>query len=328
MPSNKPFNRKRGGATTSQSLSQSRLQIWRDQHKHEARQSLLQLAGKPLSTSLTLLVLALAIALPLCVSVAVANIERWAGYSGNGLEITLFLKASNSAQQSQQLARDVARWDGVSSARYVSPQQALASLSSLAGSNDIASQLPENPLPGAVVMTLPHSETIETTAQGIATRARALKEVERLRMDLDWFRQAQALVALGGNINRALSTILAIAVVLVISNTIKFAVEARKQEIEVARLVGASNGYVRRPFLYMGIWIGATSAVLALLLVTGGMLALTTNIDIVEKAYSAQIHLRGLSFSSAIWVVLGTAGLGWIGAWSICNSYIRRFDPR
>jgi len=319
---------KRGGATISQERSPSRLHIWRDQHKYEARQSIAQLVSKPISTTLTLLVLALAIALPLCVSIAVSNIERWAGYSGNGLEITLFLTATSSVERGQQLADQINSWNEVSSAQYISPEQALTSLSEIAGSNNIAAQLPENPLPGTIVMRLPHSESIEITAQNIAKRASAIPEVKHLRMDLDWFRQAQSLIALGSRLNAALSAILAVAVVLVISNTIKLAIETRKQEIEVSRLVGASNGYVRRPFLYMGIWIGMASAILALLLTNLGLLALTSGIDAVERAYGAEIQLEGLPAFTVFSVVLGSAGLGWIGAWSICNNYIRRFDPR
>lgn len=316
------------GATSPNTNIKSKLAVWRDNHKLVAKQSFQQLLGKPVSTLLTLLVLAIAIALPITVYIAVNNIERWAGYSDSGLEVSLFLQHEVSQIQGQALSKKIQQWPGVSAAQYISPQQALHSLESMSGVANIASSLPHNPLPGTVVITLPHSANIETIAQQISQRAAQLSEVESQRLDLDWFKKAQALVKTADKINSVLTLILSIGVVLVISNTIKIAIEGRKQEIEVAKLVGATNSFVRRPFLYMGAWIGAGSAILALALTGAAVLVLTFNISELEKAYSASIYLQGLPFLYHLLVVLMTAILGWLGAWMICNSYIRDLDPK
>lgn len=322
-------NLKAGATAPSMSLT-TRLTVWRDSHRSMARQSAQRLLEKPAANFITLLTLAIAIALPTLLHIGVRNIELWTGHSSHGLELDIYLQSDLSNEQGRKLAVDIRNWEGVINTAFISPQDALQLLETHADlhAGDIIASLPENPLPASVNVALATHVDYAAAAQRIAAKAKALDGVESVAFNLEWFRKAQAFVEFAQRLQTVISVLLALAVALVIGNTIKLAIETRKEEIMVAKLVGATNAYVRRPFLYMGAWLGGLSAFLALLLCSFSVLALAYYIKPLESAYDTNIGITGLPLRSAVFVLLLGLGLGWLGAWLICGNHIRELDPK
>jgi len=264
------------GATAPTLNWRERLRVWRKSHRYFARQSARRLMQKPLATLLTLLMLAIAIALPTLMYVALQNVARWTDYSDAGLEITAYLHTPAGADSegfdwqahAQPLSARISRLEGVDTVEFISPARALERLEAIVGqsSEEIIQSLPRNPLPAAMRIVVDKKQELASTADRLEKQLATLHEVESVSVNLDWFRKAQAMVDLAARINLAVSLLLGLGVVLVIGNVVRVAIDSRRDEILVAKLVGATDAYARRPFLYLGLWLGAAGAVVALAL--------------------------------------------------------------
>ncbi len=329
------------GATSPALGWLGQLRVWRDSHRQFAKQSFGRLLEKPLATLVTLAMLAIAIALPTLLHISVQNVARWTSYTDAGLELTAYLHRLNNTPRNSSTAgaetQDSGRalvsrirsMEGVKDVEFISPQAALLKLELIAGadSTEIINSLPENPLPAAIRIVVGKRAELAATANAIATQLNKLPEVDSVSFNLDWFRKAQAIVQLAERINIAASLLLSLGVVLVIGNTVRVAIESRRDEILVAKLVGATNAYARRPFLYLGVWLGAAGALLALAISSLSVLALTYYIEPLEEAYSTNISLQGLSLSAALLIFLASVSLGWLGAWVMCSNQISAIEP-
>ena len=318
---------KTGATTHSHSLG-ARLSVWRDQHHEQFIGSLQRLLEKPLANSVTLLLLTIAILLPCLLYIGMRNIEHWVNHADSGLEVSAYLHIGTNKQLSQQLANDISLWPTVKSVRYVSAEQAMTDVSQRIGASDILNSLPSNPLPPTLLIALEGLSDVEANAQAIAARLSEQPAVESIGYNTSWFKKAQALVSLGKQLSAGLAFILARGVVLVVANTVRLAIESRNEEILVAKLVGATDSYVRRPFLYMGAWLGGLGASMATIIASASWFALAHYITPLEKAYNTEIPIVGMPLLLLMSVLLGCTLLGWLGAWLICNSHLRRIEPK
>jgi len=329
MPQSQGKDKKdRAGATAKRQSLPTRFAIWRSQHRTQFGDSLHRLIAKPLANGVTLLLLTIAILLPCLLYMGVRNIEQWVSYSENGLEVSAYLHMDTQPRDIDQLRSEIRQWPTVKAVRYVSADEALTKLGQSIGAENIISSLASNPLPPTLLLSLHGLENLESDAQTVSNKLGQMQLVESVEYNIGWFRKAQALVGLGKRLAAALAGILGVGVLLVIGNTIRLAIESRSEEILVAKLVGATDNYVRRPFLYMGAWLGWMGAVLAIVLTGICLLALTYYIEPIEKAYNTQIPLSGLPLTLLLGVMLGCTLLGWLGALLISNSHLRRIEPR
>ncbi len=328
-PSRNKAERKseRAGATSHGNSLGQRFAIWRAQHRQQFADSLHRLMQKPLANGVTLLLLTIAIFLPCLLYLGVRNVEHWVSYSDNGLEVSAYLQQETGQDEISGLLKEARQWPAVKSVRYLSADDALASLSRSIGAEDIVESLPRNPLPPTLLIALQGLDNLEADAAAIAARLEQNPLVESVSYNVSWFEKAQALVGLGRQLALGLALILGAGVILVVGNTIRLAIESRSEEILVARLVGATDGFVRRPFLYMGAWLGWLGALLAGLLLSVCWLALTYYIRPLEEAYNADIAIQGLPLALLLAILLACTALGWLGAWAICHSHLRRLEP-
>lgn len=325
------------GATSPMLSWRDQLRVWRDSHRLFAKQSFDRLWEKPLATLVTLTMLAIAIALPTLLHLGVKNVSSWVSYSDSGLEMTAYLHMPTFQGQSitdynsegQALALRVAQLSGVKQVEFISAEDALLRLEAIAGAGsiDIIDSLPANPLPAAIRVVVGQGPELASIANALAQQIKVLPEVESVRFNLEWFQKAQAIVQLVLRINLAASVLLGMGVVLVIGNTVRVSIASRREEILVAKLVGATNAYARRPFLYLGVWLGATGAAMALIISFACMYALTYYIKPLEAAYSTNISIQRLSADTALVIFLASASLGWVGSWVICSNQISKLEP-
>ncbi len=316
------------GISASQHTFTSRIHSWRNHHRLVAAQSIQRLIATPVSSVMTILVLAIAITLPAALNVAITNVAKLTGQASDNVQMSVYLEKATSDTSGRKLAKQMANWDGVSSASYVSPQQAKDSFRTMEGFVEIIDSLPENPLPGVIVLILSDQSLNVHQAEALRQQALALRDVASAKIDLEWLQKVHAIVGLAQQIAAVLSVLLAIGVVLVVGNTIKLSIDTRREEIIVTKLVGATNAFVRRPFLYMGLWFGASGALIALILINACKYALTSAIDSLSLVYGGNIELTGLGFTNSLTLLLMGAMLGWLGAWLAASQHIRALEPR
>ena len=322
-------NRSDSGQTINSSNHSlaSRIQSWRSHHRLVAAQSMQRLLVTPVSSLMTILVLAIAITLPAALNIAITNIAQLTGQTNDHVQMSLYLQNGINDSQGLKLANQIAGWDSVTSAHYVSPQEAKDSFKSMEGFTEIIDSLPENPLPGVVVVIMSEQSLTVNDAEELREKAIALQEVSIAKIDLAWLQKLHAIIGLAQQVAAVLTALLAIGVVLVVGNTIKLSIDSRREEIIVTKLIGATNAFVRRPFLYMGLWFGIGGALIALILINSCKYALTNAIESLSLVYGSDIVLTGLGFTDSITLVLMGAMLGWLGAWLAASQHIRALEP-
>jgi cell division transport system permease protein len=304
----------------------SRVAMWRRQHAWCVRDSLLQLARRPLGSALTVAVMGLALALPLAFYLLLTNLQHFATALGDSQSVSVFLKSGVATDSADRLAARLRGRADVAGITVRTPQQGLAELAAMQGFGDAIQSLPDNPLP-FVLLVEPRAGADRAQVEAMVAAVRALPDVDLVQDNGQWRARLDALVALGRRVMLLLAVLLGAAAVLVIGNTVRLDLRSRGDEIAVQRLIGASAAFVRRPYLYEGAWYGLAAGVVAigLVLLLEAVLALPVR-DLVAS-YAGRLHLGGLS-----WVTLGIAlaiaiALGWLGALIASGRHLARLRP-
>lgn len=313
------------GATVARVTWQQRFESWREHHRDVAVDSLHRLRATPLPTLMTLLVIAIALALPGGLYVLLKNAQSVSdGWEGSA-QVSLFLTAKTSDDQGRALAAELARRADVKRTDFVSRAQALAEFREQSGLGNILEELGENPLP-AVIVVYPAEARLER-AEKLRDDLAKLGQVDIAQLDAQWVQRLYALLELGGRLVVALAIGLALAVLLVIVNTIRLGIENRRDEIIIVKLVGGTDAYVRRPFLYTGLWYGLGGSVIALLLIQILLLWLDGPVQVVADLYRSRFELEGLGVGAACLMLFGSILTGLLGAALAVRQHLRVIEP-
>ncbi|MDB5976443.1 MAG: cell division protein FtsX [Nevskia sp.] len=284
------------------------------------------LARRPIGTLLTAFVIGITLALPAGLNTLVANLGQAGDSLQGSLRASLFLNDDVSAERGAELAHDLTRRPGVSSARYISREQALEEFRTFSGFGEALDILKDNPLPATIVVT-PSAKQPQARTEALLKDLGTLPEVAQAKLDEKWLQRLYAILALVQRAVLMIAGALALAVLIVVGNTIRLDIENRRDEIEVMKLIGAPNSYIRRPFLYTGLWYGLTGGVLACLLVQAGVISLVQPARQLAGLYDSQATLQGLSLNAAAAVFAAGLGLGWLGAFWAVSRHLRHIEP-
>jgi cell division transport system permease protein len=305
-----------------------RLAAWRSHHSLVATESLQRLLRQPLASLLTWLVIGIALALPASLFVVLDNVQQLAaGWDGTA-RVSLFLRDAVSEDAGRRLGQRLGERADVVEYTYISREAALQEFSQLSGFGDLLAQLPENPLPAVLVLQPALNAGSIDAVEHMLAQLQELPEVELAQMDLQWVQRLYSLMALGKRVTLALAMLLGVGVLLVTGNTIRLAIESRRDEIRVIKMVGGTDAYVRRPFLYTGLWYGLGGSLVAGLLLAAGMLWLDGPVGLLAGLYDSLFELRGLGFIGTFWLALAGAGLGLAGAWLAVARHLGAVTPR
>ncbi len=301
----------------------SRVAMWRRQHAWCVRDSLRQLARRPLGSALTVAVMGLALALPLAFYLLLTNLQHLATALGDSQSVSVFLKSSVAADGADKLAATLRVRADVAGVTVRTPQQGLAELAAMQGFGDAIKSLSDNPLP-FVLLVEPRADADRVQVESMVAAVRALPDVDLVQDNGQWRARLDALIALGRRVTLLLAALLGAAAVLVIGNTVRLDLRSRGDEIAVQRLIGASAAFVRRPYLYEGVWYGLAAGIVAVLLVLVLEAVLAAPVRDLVASYAGRLHFGGLS-----WVTLGVAlaisvALGWLGAWIASSRHLAR----
>ncbi len=302
--------------------------IYLERHAQALLGSLGRLARQPFATFLTIVVIGIALALPAALYLVVSNMRVVTEGLDDTVQLSVYFRMSTTESAAKKVASAIAERNDVEEAVLVSPEEGLAEFRKLSGIGEALEALPENPLPWlAKVRPAPPNDTA-AAVEALAAELRKLDGVELVEADTAWVRRLHAIEDTMQQLVLLVAAVLAAGVLAVVGNTIRLEINSRRAEIEVTKLVGGSNAFVRRPFLYSGIWQGLGGGLLAVGLLAAGLMALEPFVTRLASAYGAQFALQGLSIREWPLLVGGGALLGFVGAWLAAGYHLRRIEPR
>ncbi len=295
-------------------------------HRQNLFDALRRLALQPFASLLTVLVIAIALALPAGLRVLVNNAgalnDSWQGAA----DFAVYLKIDVSAENAARVARTIGARPDVSNVTLINRAKALQEFRAKSGFGEALDALEGNPLPHTLVVRPKSGAAGNVETVGAAIRA--MPETDLVQLDTAWVTRLRAMLALAGRMVDLATVLLAIAVTIVVGNTIRLEINSRSVEIEVVKLVGGSDGFIRRPFLYLGFWYGLAGAVAAALIVAAALLALEPPVRAVATLYGSGFQLAGLPVRETAILVAGGAVLGWAGAWLATARHLKAIEPK
>ena len=310
-------------APTSERSRPRRFASWQEHHRWSALASLKRLLSRPVGTLLTISVMGLALALPLTFYLLLGNVQRLGDALGQQQAVSVFLQPGQSGTAAQLLAQTVGERADVAKVTIKTPQQGMDELAHQEGFGQALHALDDNPLP-YVLQVQPRRATNAAAVDGLVSDLRQLKGVDLVQDSGAWRQRLDALLGLGNRIVLLLASLLAIAALLVVGNTVRVDIASRFEEIGVLLLVGASRAFVRRPYLYAGIWYGLFGGALAVALTLVIEWLLAAPVAQLTQAYGNQLQFGGLPLWLLVAVPLVAAALGWLGARLVSAWQLRR----
>lgn len=310
-------------------LNQARFKpsIWLARNAQVAISSLGKLWQRPLGTLMTVLMIGIAIALPVGLHLMVKNLQQLSSNWGGAATVSLFLQPELKNGQVRQVITTLVDHPAVDEVQHITPQQAMAEFAQHSGFGAAIELLDETPLPHLALIYLKDPRLPSAELQQLLGELQNLPGVEQALADLQWVARFQAITLILQRGALVLALLLAAAVLLVIGNTIRLDIQARRDEIEITRLVGGTNTFIHRPFLYEGFWYGLLGGATAVLLVSLSSWSLQQPVAHLSELYGSNFSLTGLTLLQVIPVILSSSGLGALGAWIAVRQHLGALEP-
>ena len=301
--------------------TRSRPGAWLDHHAYSIVASLGRLFRRPGSTALTIGVMAVALALPLGLWLVLANVERFAGDVQSSRQLSIFIKQDTAPGRVAELVAALEGRADIGGVEHRTPEQGLEELRAHSGLDEAIDALGRNPLPDVLIVTPAGDEAL------LVDSLRTLPEAELVQHDAGWRERLDNWLRFGGRVALVLAALLGLGALLVVGNTVRLDIQSRREELGVLQLLGASDGFIRRPFLYLGAWYGLAAGALALGLLTVAGAALHAPLAELAASYGSGFALRGFAPQQALAVVVGATVLGWLGAGAVTGHFLRQTRP-
>ena len=308
-------------AARSAPAARSGLGTWGDHHLYSFVSSLGRVFRRPWATALTIGVMAVALALPLGLWLVLDNVSRLSGSVQESREIGVFLQQDIDVAAAEALADSLRGREGVATVEVRTPQQGLEELRERGGLGEAIDAVGENPLPALLVVTPSGDE------MALADALRALPEAALVQHDAEWRQRLDDWLTFGARLVLVLGALLGLGALLVVGNTVRLDIQARREEIGVLQLLGATDGFIRRPFLYLGAWYGLAAGALALAVLAVTGLALRAPVAELAASYGSGFALRGFPPLYLLIVLAGASAMGWLGASVVTGHFLRQTRP-
>ena len=301
---------------------------WLERHVQTFVGSLGRLWQHPFSTLLTVLVIGIALALPACLHVLVQNVRAASGGWSNALDISVYMKPAATLEQAQQAAERVRKRRDVEDVKLVEADDALEEFRRSSGFGEALDALKDNPLPHALVVR-PAAEFREASqVEGLTEELRNIDHVDLVQLDTAWVSRFNAILDVVRRVVLLAAGLFALGILVIVGNTIRLDIENRRDEIEVTKLVGGSDAFVRRPFLYSGVWYGLGGALIAWLIVSVVISVLGEPVQRIAGLYGSTFELGGLGLEGTGVLLLGGVVLGWLGSFIAATRELRGIEPK
>jgi cell division transport system permease protein len=303
------------------------IQAWLARHAQTFVGSLGRIVQHPVAALMTMAVIAVALAVPLLLNVFLQNSRIATANWNQAFDISVYLDKRPAGARTQALAKQLRSRSDVAAVRVITADEALVQFRSSSGFGTALDALRDNPLPDTLVVTptLPAGSPRGTAI--LKEAIAAMPDVQTVQIDSEWVERLTAMLAILRRIIWLTAALLGAGVALVVGNTIRLDILNRRAEIEVMKLVGATDGFARRPFLYSGVWYGLGGGLLAVLLVTAVVALLAKPVGRLAGLYGSQFRLNGLGVGWSVAVLGVSVSLAWLGSWLAATWHIRGIEP-
>lgn len=318
-------NKKTASSQSSPVKSRLNTQSFFSVHLQQAKASFSQLWERPIGNVLTLAVIVMALTLPACLYLLGKNIALVSNDVASPSQVSAYLQESTPEARIMVMKDEIEGWDTVASVQYISAQQGLDDLSQYSGFEQALSLMGDYSLP-AVLIVSPAVDD-QNLIKEIAQKIQASSEVTDVRLDEDWLEKLSAIQALAYSIVAALSVLMLSAVFLIVGNTLRFNVLANKEEIQTMKLIGATDTFILRPYLYCGFWFGLIGAVSAWLLTAIITIVLNNSVEKLALLYDSRFRLVGLNWDESLLLLMLGTFIGCIAARVSAKRHLKEIEP-
>ncbi|MEW6989664.1 permease-like cell division protein FtsX [Colwelliaceae bacterium 6441] len=296
-------------------------------HLQQGIGSLGDLWRTPFTSTMTVLVLGISLTLPATLHLFVKNAKSISQQWDSASQISLFLKLSVNDKSAKNLVQRIRLYPEVAEVKYISAANALKEFKELSGLGQALEYLSSNPLPATLLVTPTKHASQPQAARELLQKLENEREVEQGKLDVEWLTRLEAITQLIEDIVTGIAILLCLSVVLIIGNTIRLAILNQKDAIAVMKLVGATDSFIQRPFLYSGVWYGVLGGLVAVICVsilaqyfTGALINLT-------DLYQSNFQLMGLTFFEMLSLISFAVILGLAGSYISVRKHIRAIEP-
>ena len=316
------------GAQISKISGYQRFLMFFVSHFRQALGSLGELWRSKAASLMTIGVLGLSITLPSTLYVMVKNAENVSSGWEEASQISLFLKEKVSQGDIEQLLKRIRLWAEIDSINYISADQALEEFKQLSGFGDAIAYLDQNPLPNVILVTPTSRHASPVAAHLLLDKLRDEREVDIGKLDIEWLERLHALLKVVKDLVTVIALLLFLAVVLIIGNTIRLNILSKKDEILVMKLVGATDAFIQRPFMYTGFWYGFFGGLLAWIAVILLLWWMSSSVSAVSELYQKSFNLTGADVSTFLWMLALSVFLGLTGSLLSVKRHVREIEPK
>lgn len=303
------------------------VQTWLARHAQTLVGSLGRIVQHPVATLMTVAVIAVALALPLFLNVLLQNTHAATANWNQAFDLSVYLHKKVGTERVQGLVKQLRARPDVAAVRVITAEEAFAEFRSASGFGKALDALTDNPLPTTLVLTPTLKASTPEGTGALKASIAALGDVDSVQIDTEWVQRLNAMLDVLRRVVWLTGGLLGLGVVLVVGNTIRLDILNRRAEIEVMKLVGATDGFARRPFLYSGIWYGLGGGLGAVIVVAVAVQVLARPVAHLAALYGSQFHLHGLGLKQAGGILCVAIGLGWLGSWLAATRHIRAVEP-
>ncbi|SDW62487.1 permease-like cell division protein FtsX [Nitrosomonas communis] len=301
------------------------MKLWLSQHWQALSRALRQLANTPLSSLLSIIVIGIAFSLPLGIYTMLGNLQAISSDTANTPQLSIFLKLNASQADIENVNSKLEEFPNIASFQFISKEIALQQLQQESSLNEMVNNLPKNPLPDAFIINL--QQILPDELEDIRAVIKKWPEIEHVQVDTDWARRVDALLRLGQLAVVMLAVVLGFALIIVVFNTIRLQILTKRDEIEVIKLIGATDSFIRRPFLYFGTIQGMAGAAAGWLLIALCIQAINESLVELTQLYATDFHLNYLSLDDSLSLLIFSALLGWLGARLSVAQHLSQIEP-
>ncbi|MDC9594650.1 permease-like cell division protein FtsX [Xenorhabdus sp. IM139775] len=300
---------------------------WRVQWRYAWKSTLSDMFRQPLATLLTIMVIAISLTLPSVFYIVWKNVDQAVMQWYPIPQLTVYLDKSLNDNSVKQVIDQLKGMDGVKSVNYLSREDAVNEFRAWSGFASALDLLEENPLPAVAIVSPELNFQSAQTLTTLRDQVAQIKGIEDVRMDDSWFARLTALTVLVGRIAAVIGILMVVALLLVIGNSVRLSIFSRRETINVMKLIGATDGFILRPFLNGGALLGALGATFSLILSSLLVWKLSDVVTEVASVFGTSFRLHGLGWDESLLLVLVSGMIGWIAAWFATIQHLRRFRP-
>ena len=301
---------------------------WFARHVQVLFYTLGRLYRTPLSTFLSVMVIGIALALPAGLHVLVDNTRSISGSLEGAARISVFLQREITEKQRDALADLLQRRTDIAAVEVIPAEKALAEFREQSGFGEALDALEQNPLPAVLVLTPVNSDAPDAAIERLVAELQEMPETDIVQLDAQWLKRLNAILEIFNRGIFVIAGMFALAVIIIVGNTIRLDIQNRREEIIVTKLIGGTDAFIRRPFLYTGFWYGIGGGIMAWLLIAIALLIMEQPVARLSGLYGSGFTLQGLGFTGALVMLAAGALLGWMGSLIAVSRHLGEIEPR